>query len=50
MKKLDRNQIERTISSFLPDEEYRKVCLSLFVDSLLEANSYGSKKWGGILL
>ncbi|MEG3057297.1 MAG: HNH endonuclease signature motif containing protein [Methanoculleus sp.] len=46
MKKLDRNQIERTISSFLPDEEYRKVCLSLFVDSLLEANSYGSKKWG----
>ena len=46
MKKLDRNQIEQTISSLLPDDEYRKVCLSLFVESILEADSYGENKWG----
>ena len=46
MKKLDRNQIEQTILSLLPDDEYRKVCLSLFVESILEADSYGKNKWG----
>lgn len=46
MKKLDRNQIEQTLSSLLPDDEYRKVCLSLFVESILEADSYGKSKWG----
>lgn len=46
MKKPDVSQIEKTISSLLPDEEYRKVCLSLFVESLFKANTYGSDKWG----
>jgi len=46
MKKLDRNQIEKTISSLVSDERHRKICLSLFVESLLEANSHGSNKWG----
>ncbi|WP_214084211.1 HNH endonuclease [Methanoculleus sp.] len=39
-------KIEETISSLLPDEDYRQACLSLFVESLLEANSYGCNKWG----
>ncbi|KAF5037046.1 HNH endonuclease [Methanoculleus sp. UBA430] len=39
-------KIEETILSLLPDEDYRRACLSLFVESLLEANSYGRNKWG----
>jgi len=39
-------KIEEVISSLLPDEEYRKICLSLFVQSLVKANSYGGNKWG----
>jgi len=46
MKNPDIRQIEQTISSLLPNEEYRKVCLSLFSESLLKANTYGSDKWG----
>ena len=46
MKNPDIRQIEHTISSLLPNEEYRRVCLSLFVESLLKANTYGSDKWG----
>lgn len=46
MKGPDVSQIERTVSLLLPDEEYRKVCLSLFLESILKANAYGSDKWG----
>lgn len=46
MKNPDIRQIEQTISSLLPNEEYRKVCLSLFAESLLKVNTYGSDKWG----
>ena len=46
MKKPDTRRIEQIVSSLLPDEEHRKVCLSLFVESLLKANTYGSNKWG----
>ncbi|KKG11732.1 hypothetical protein EO98_15790 [Methanosarcina sp. 2.H.T.1A.6] len=30
----------------MPDEKFRKVCLSLFLQSINQANSYGSNKWG----
>lgn len=40
------NNVEEVVSSLLPDEEYRKTCLSLFAQSLNEANSYGRNKWG----
>jgi 5-methylcytosine-specific restriction protein A len=40
------SKIEKIISSLLPNEEYKKVCLPLFAESLLEANSYGCNKWG----
>ena len=46
MKNPNIRQIEQTISPLLPDKGYRKVCLSLFVESLLKANTYGSDKWG----
>jgi len=39
-------KIEEVISSLLPDEEYRNICLSLFAQSLVKANSYGRNKWG----
>lgn len=42
----DIRKIEKTISSLLPDEEYRKVCLSLFAEAIEKANSYGGEKWG----
>ena len=46
MTNSETNKIEKAMSSLLPDEEYRKTCLSLFVESLLEASSYGRNKWG----
>jgi len=39
-------KIEEVVSSLLPDDEYRKICLSLFAQSLIKANSYGRNKWG----
>lgn len=40
------NKVERTITSLLPNEEDRKICLSLFLEALKKANSCGSNKWG----
>jgi len=41
----DTNQIKRKITELLPDEEQRKVCLSLFLEALNKAHSYGGNKW-----
>lgn len=30
----------------LPNEKNRKICLSLFLEALIKANSFGSNKWG----
>lgn len=40
------DRVEEIIKFLLPNEKSRKVCLSLFLQSLNEANSYGSNKWG----
>jgi len=40
------DKVEEAIKSLLPDEKFRKVCLSLFLQSINQANSYGSNKWG----
>lgn len=37
---------ERVIASLIPDAELRKLCLSVFLESLIEANIYGAHKWG----
>lgn len=39
-------EIEETLSSILPDENYRKKCLSLFAESIVEAHSHGRNMWG----
>jgi len=38
--------IERVIKSLLPEAKIRKICLSILLESLIEANTYGSNKWG----
>lgn len=40
------NKVEEIITSLLPDEGHRKLCLSLFLQALNKANSFGSNKWG----
>lgn len=40
------NEIEETINKLLPNREKRRICLSLFLEALKKANSYGSNKWG----
>ena len=30
----------------MPNDENRKICLSLFLEALIKANSFGSNKWG----
>jgi len=42
----DTNKAKRFITSLLPNDEYRKICLSLFLEALNKANSHGSNKWG----
>lgn len=42
----DIDKVEKTIKSLLPDKEHRMICLSLFLQALNEANSYGNNKWG----
>lgn len=42
----DIHEIESTIASLLPDAQVRQLCLSVFMESLIEANTYGANKWG----
>lgn len=44
--KRDISKTERFIVSLLPDVEVRERCLSVFLESLTEANLYGAHKWG----
>ena len=39
-------EIENAMTSLLPDVRVRKLCLSVFLESLIEANKYGANKWG----
>jgi hypothetical protein len=39
------NEIEKEITSLLPTEKDRKLYLSLFLEALKKANSYGNNKW-----
>lgn len=42
----DIRTVENSITSLIPDTKIRKVCLSIFAESLKEANEYGANKWG----
>ena len=37
---------ESVIASIIPDEEVRQLCLSVFLESVIEANKFGAHKWG----
>lgn len=39
-------KVKNTITLLLPNTENRKMCLSLFLEALIKANSFGSNKWG----
>lgn len=39
-------QVQKIVTLLLPDEENRKMCLSLFAEALNKADSFGSNKWG----
>jgi len=40
------NRAESIVTSLIPDAEVRKRCLSVFLESMIEANKYGANKWG----
>ena len=40
------NEVKKVINELLANEENRKKCLYLFLESLKKANSYGADKWG----
>lgn len=42
----DVSKIKSEMAHLLPDEEARRLCLSLFLESLMEADTKGSNKWG----
>ncbi|AKB17052.1 HNH endonuclease [Methanosarcina sp. WWM596] len=42
----DTDKTHDAMESLFPDGEYRKLILSLFLEALKKANSYGSNKWG----
>ena len=39
-------KIEDFVASLLPDNQVRKLCLSVLLESVIEANKYGPSKWG----
>ena len=39
------NKVEKAIKLLLPNEEDRKICLSLFLEAVNKANSFSSNKW-----
>lgn len=40
------NQAERIVTALIPDVSFRERCLSVFLDAMIEANTYGANKWG----
>jgi len=38
--------VEQEVTRLLPDTQVRKLCLSVMLESLNEANLYGAQKWG----
>ncbi|MBN1349057.1 HNH endonuclease [candidate division KSB1 bacterium] len=42
----DIHKVESALISLIPDNKMRKLCLSVFLEALLEANKYGANKWG----
>lgn len=42
----DISKIENEMARLLPDQEVRRLYLSLFLEALVEANSKGANKWG----
>lgn len=46
MTDLNIDKLKEAIISLFPNDEYRKICLRLFLESLNKANSYGNNKWG----
>ena len=43
--RIDTSKVKRFVTSLLPDERTRTIYLSMFLESLKQANSYGSNKW-----
>jgi len=39
-------EVDRVIKYLLPDEKKRKLCLEMFVEAIIYANSQGGDKWG----
>ena len=46
MAYLDTKKARNSIVSLLPNDEYRRKCLSLFAEALKKADSLGRDKWG----
>jgi len=46
MTDLNIDKLRKAMISLFPNDEYRKICLRLFLESLNKANSYGNNKWG----
>lgn len=46
MRYNDRGDIEQTLNLIFPEEEARKECLTMFLDSIDKANTFGANKWG----
>lgn len=42
---IDTSKVKRFVTSLLPDKRTRTIYLSMFLESLKQANSYGSNKW-----
>jgi 5-methylcytosine-specific restriction protein A len=42
----DIHKVKSVVASLIPDVEVRKLCLSVFLESLTEVNRYGANKWG----
>lgn len=43
--RIDTSKVKRFVTLLLPDERSRTIYLSTFLESLKQANSYGSNKW-----
>jgi len=42
----DDSEVKCVIDSIIPDAKSRDLCLSVFLEALIEANKYGVNKWG----
>lgn len=46
MTNSDIDELKEAMTPLFPNDEYRKICLRLFLEALNKANSCGNNKWG----